>query len=67
MFPDGYLKQVYENGWPSINLQFERTPAYEMLDPDQRVAFFDVILALVRKTIAGEVKTGYLDKNSPLG
>ena len=37
-----------------------------MLDPTQRVQFFDVMVALVRKVVAGEVKTGYMDRNFPL-
>jgi hypothetical protein len=31
-----------------------------MLIPEERVAFFDIIVALVRKVVHGDVRTGYL-------
>jgi hypothetical protein len=64
-FPDGYLREVYYDGRPKSSLVIERTAAFEMLDPTQRVAFFDVMVALIRKVIAGEVKTGYMDRTFP--
>ena len=64
-FPNGYLREVYDDGWPKSSLVIKRTAAYEMLDPTQRVAFFDVVVALIRKVIAGEVKTGYMDRTFP--
>jgi hypothetical protein len=37
-----------------------------MLNPEERVAFFDVIVALVRKVVHGDVRTGYLGLTTPL-
>ena len=64
-FPDNYLKEVYESGWPSMKVVLQRTAPYEMLNPEDRVAFFDVLVALVRKLTAGEVMTGYMYKDFP--
>jgi len=30
-----------------------------MLIPEERVAFFDVVVALVRRVVLGDVRTGY--------
>ena len=46
-----------------MNIQLERTQPYEMLDPDQRVAFFDVMVALLQKAMAGEIKTVHMGKD----
>jgi len=64
-FPDGYLRQVYYNGWPETEVRLYRSPPYEMLNVDQRVAFFDVMVALIRKVVAGQVKTAYMHKDFP--
>jgi len=64
-FPENYLKEVYETGWPSTDVTLQRTAPYEMLNPQDRVAFFDVLVALVRKLSAGNVMTGYLYKDFP--
>jgi hypothetical protein len=68
VFPPGYLHDVYHLGWPTAQLPLQKTRAYEMLVPRDRVDFFDVVVALVRKVVNGDVRTGYfgLSLSSPM-
>ena len=38
---------------------FRRTRVYVMLVPEKRVVIFDVVVALVRRFVSGNVRTGY--------
>jgi len=59
------LKEVYYNGRPSMDVFLQRTAPYEMLKPEDRVAFFDVLVALISKLAAGEIMTGFMYKHFP--
>ena len=62
-FSDTYLRSIYYGGWPEEQLALQRSKSYDMLEPEERVEFFDIMVALIWKVLAGEVKTGYLDKD----
>jgi len=66
-FPPSYLHETYHLGWPTSPLILHRTRAYEMLIPSERVEFFDVVVALVRRVVAGDVRTGYLGLRKGMG
>ena len=64
-----YLKNVYYHGWPhpEEKLGLQRSKAYDMLEPNERVEFFDIMVALIRKVLAGQVRTVCLDKDLAVG
>ena len=47
-----------------MDVVLQCTAPYEILNPDDRVAFFDILVAPVRKLAAGEIMTGYMYKHS---
>lgn len=59
------MKSVYYDGWPKEKVPLQRSKSYDMLEPNERVEFFDIMVALIRKVLAGQVKTVYLDKEFP--
>ena len=58
-FPASYISAILETGEPDQDLNVRKTRGYEMLEPSDRAAFMDVLVALFRKFEAGEVKTGF--------
>jgi len=48
-----------------MKVVLHRTAPYEMLKPEDRVVFFDILVALVHKLTAGEVRTGYVYRDFP--
>ena len=58
-FPASYISAILATGEPDQDLNVRKTRGYEMLEPSDRAAFMDVLVALFRKFEAGEVKTGF--------
>jgi hypothetical protein len=59
-FPKEYLEEIYLTGNPTKDIIVKRTRGYEMLDPADRGAFFEVVVGLLRAISAGVVRTGYV-------
>ena len=58
-FPSTYLKEVISTGFPSVEVELCRTKRYEMSEPEDRGAFWVILIALLRKIEDGKVRTGY--------
>jgi hypothetical protein len=54
------LEEIYSTGQPTKGITVTRTRGYEMLDPTDRGAFFELVVGLLRAISAGDVKTGYV-------
>ena len=57
-FSAKYINDVLDSGTPEQDVTVLKTRGYEMLDPRDRSAFMDVLVALFRKLGQGEVRTG---------
>ena len=58
-FTAEYINDILDSGIPKQDVTVLKTRGYEMLDPHDRSAFMDVLVALFRKFGQGEVKTGF--------
>jgi hypothetical protein len=65
-FPASYISAILDTGEPDQDLTVCKTRGYEMLEPSDRAAFMDVLVALFRKFEAGEVKTGFTWSEFPV-
>jgi hypothetical protein len=54
------LEEIYLTGQPTKGITVRRTRGYEMLDPSDRGAFFEIVVGLLRAISAGDVRTGYV-------
>jgi hypothetical protein len=54
-----------DTGEPSVEITIHKSRGYEMLEPQDRKDFMNILIALFRKFEAGEVRTGYAWKDFP--
>jgi hypothetical protein len=64
-FSASYINSILDTGAPDQDLTVRKTRGYEMLEPADRAAFMDILVALFRKLEAGEVRTGFAWREFP--